>query len=160
MSTFNCPICEYKKIQNTYLSIGDFIEKRWIENYFSSLGLSFEKMPERKDEKTPDGYILHNQQRIALVEIKFLGCGEREKKLKQTNNTEEYLTVEIFNERLSNEIPQAKEQLKTINDFEGPKIIYFITETIPSSYEEISNIGDKLEYNSLDVGFIMPEWVK
>ncbi|MEK7173389.1 MAG: hypothetical protein AAB740_05480 [Patescibacteria group bacterium] len=107
-----------------------------IENYFPSLGLSFEKIPEQKKKKTPDGYILHNQQRIALVEIKFLEKSKRELKC---NSTDEYLHTEIFNERMSSGISRAKSQLEIVQNFNGPKIIYFITkshEAYPSAFQD------------------------
>ena len=108
---FNCPICEYKKIKNNRLSAGDFVEKKWIENYFPSLNLDFAKIPKQKKKKTPDGYILHNQQKIALAEIKFLKCSKRELK------SGEYSPIEIFNERLSNKIPQAKKATRDNSRF-------------------------------------------
>lgn len=133
---FHCPICEYKKIKDDNLKIGDFIEGRWIKNYFPSLGLSFEKIPEQKNKKTPDGYVLNNKEKVALVEIKFLDYSEQE--LKYSDNKDEYLHGEFPEKRLQKEISKSKKQLKTIK-FEGPKIIYFITRSHEVDLQSLRN---------------------
>jgi len=137
-STFNCPICEYKKIKDGNFSVGDFVEKNWIENYFPSIGLSFKKILEQRIKKTLDGYILNNKEQLSLTEIKFLDYSKQELKYSNNKNKDEYLHREFPDKRLQREISKAKKQLKTIK-FEGPKIIYFITQSREVDLQSLRN---------------------
>jgi hypothetical protein len=89
-------------------------ENYLIENFFPSQGLSFEKIPEC-EQKTPDGWVLHKEERIALVEIKFI----------QQSADEDGCRIITIDKTIQRAISSAKKQLKSIRT-ELPKILYLI----------------------------------
>lgn len=66
---------------------GDEAEKEFVKNYFPSIGLKFKKILESKDYKTPDGFIIDNENEVALVEIKLINSSKEESAWKRIAKT-------------------------------------------------------------------------
>lgn len=97
---------------------GYFAEEYFRKKYFPGLGLSFRKIRKDKNGLKPDGWILKNQEKIALAEIKLIKF--------QTHLGIGRVTVD---RTIKHSISQAKKQLKSILTH-LPKLLYLIGDDV------------------------------
>lgn len=99
---------------------GDFAEQHLLRKYFPLLNLKFRKIRKDKIGKKPDGWIIENNKKIALAEIKLIKYKQLKTGIVQKINTPK--TIERA-------INYSKNQLKNINT-ELPKITYLLGDEI------------------------------
>lgn len=123
MIKFSYTVCnKYNSYKN-----GDDAEQDITKTYFSSIGVTFNKIEpikgEKGTEKTPDGYLSINGENIALIEVKFIA--ERSEGRGKQGEFEKIKTDDAIRRQIKN----AKKQLGNIES-DLPKIIYLTNNEI------------------------------
>lgn len=119
---------------------GDFAERYLRNVYFPSLGLRFRKIRKDKQGPKPDGYVLQNGRKIALIEIKLVTLVRRARGVQRITVSETVRTA----------IRQAKRQLGQILS-KLPRIIYLIRDE-PFFRSETAKCAIFGEHISVDRG--------
>lgn len=106
---------------SAYKESGDVAERFILEIYFPRIGLRFEKLPRRESTPTPEGYVLDNGTRKALIEVKLCTYNKR-----LIGAGFQRLNI---NKKIYDKIKDAKKQLQSITERHTfPKIVYIVAD--------------------------------